>query len=135
MGSSLLRSLGRTTERSAMRVSARFEMPAGAQESDGQNRDPQHGGVDVDALPKPHPRRGQVCLKLGLVQTCQNAKHDEYQHSRDRIEAEPLSECRSPETHGEQVAESTTKRENSVPGIGSRALARCQCLAQMHRGK
>ena len=35
------------------------------------------GAGTNDALPNSHPWRRQICHKLGLVQTCQNAKHGE----------------------------------------------------------
>ncbi len=37
----------------------------GAQESDGQRHDPEQENADVDALPNPYPRCGQICRDPG----------------------------------------------------------------------
>ena len=38
-----------------------------AQERDGQHHDPQEENADVDALPNPYPRRGQICGDSGAI--------------------------------------------------------------------
>src|SRR5918993_1869803 len=53
----------------------------GAQETDSQHRHPEHGGVDVDALLQPHPRRRLVCRHLRNLEAGPDAKHKEYYDS------------------------------------------------------
>jgi hypothetical protein len=41
------------------------------QEDDGPHHDPKQETGEPDALPNPDPRRRQVCLNPGTVQSCQ----------------------------------------------------------------
>ena len=53
-----------------------------------------------------------------MVQTCQKTTYEEHQDRRDRIEAEPLSECRSPEPEGRELQELCRSYAEEVLNVG-----------------
>ena len=78
---------------------------------------------------------GRFAAMPGASKYGQRAKRDEDHHGRDGVEAEPLSECRCPESNREQHEENGHHRKNDVHGIGQRSPARCQHLRRCIGGQ
>ena len=98
-----------------------------------QHHDPQQEYADVDALPQPDPRRGQIGLQTRSLHECQRTKYDEHHDaSRWSNRRNGFPNAEAPNPIARNMRKTVTPPRTTCSGVAQRASTGGKHLALVH---